>query len=94
MYVDSISRNGDKMNPLVWVNHFYLMSLLKGPSKVVKSVSLGEKLVFEKRNYTYRGFRDQWDEGGTSEGRGCMWVCLGKHIIDDEVRVCRGVRFV
>jgi hypothetical protein len=75
MSVDSVSRNGDKMNELVWVNHFYLMSLLKGPSKLVKSVSVGEKL--------FCVYRNQWDEGGTSEGRGCMWVYLGKHIVVD-----------
>jgi len=34
MYVDYISRNSEKMNSLVWVNHFYLISLLKGPSKL------------------------------------------------------------
>ena len=34
MRVDCVSRNGEKMNPLEWVNHVYIMSLLKGPSKL------------------------------------------------------------
>jgi hypothetical protein len=68
MCVDSVSCNGDKMNPLMWVNHFYLMSLLKGPSKLVKTVSVGEKLVFEKRNYMYWRYHR----------RQRLWVCLAK----------------
>jgi len=64
------------------------MFLLKGPSKPVKSISVVEKSVFEKRNYTY------W--GSAINGMKAEIVCgcvVGKHI-DDEVRVCRGVRFV
>jgi hypothetical protein len=33
----------------------------------------------------YWGYCDQWNEGGTSGGRGYIWVCLGKQIVHDEL---------